>query len=115
MVLLDSIGAEETGPVSGLAGEVLQEGLRGAGLVGQVRIESAVRCRTPAGRRPTAAEVKACSYYTEKVMAAMPNLKVVVPMGAPAAQAMGISGDVLKRAGIPVVVEYPPKETPDVL
>lgn len=107
LLLTDGIGAEETGPISGLAGEILSEGLRGAGLVDQVRIESSVRCRTPSGRKPTAAEVKACSYYTQRVKALMPNLKVVVPLGDTPLQMFGIKGGVMKRAGIPVVMDWP--------
>ena len=61
----------------GAYGEARDDGLRLAGS----RITNAVRCVPPANK-PTPAEAKACRPFLEREIAALPDLRVVLALGA---------------------------------
>ncbi|MFB6297437.1 MAG: uracil-DNA glycosylase family protein [Salinirussus sp.] len=67
-------------PFVGRSGDVLESGLRDAGLVrGDVRITNCVRCRPPENRDPTAAELDSCRGYLHAEVAAVdPDLVVAL-------------------------------------
>lgn len=100
-------GANRTGrPFSGdVAGELLYPALHRFGFASvpapldetgwanpamkltDCRITNGVRCLPPANK-PTTAEIRQCNHYLAEEMAAMPNLKAVVALGAIAHQAV---------------------------
>lgn len=93
-------------PFVGKAGRLLRGVLSDFELSGVVRIENVVRCRPPGNRDPLKEELAACRQYLEAVIAAMPALEVIVPLGKPATTWFGIKGQFLKRvAGLPVTWE----------
>ncbi len=96
-------GANATGrPFTGdFAGIILYEGLVKAGLASgdyqaraddgftlhDVRISNAVRC-VPPQNKPTPEEAKTCNPFLVQEMAAMPNLKLILSLGATSHQAV---------------------------
>ena len=89
----------------GLAGEGLDSTLKDAGLADAARMELLVRCRPPGGRNPTKKELTACDVFTQRVIASMPNLKVIVPLGNESGKWFGMRSNILKYAGIPLVAQ----------
>lgn len=91
-------------PIGGRAGKFLEQGLQQAGL--NPRITNLVRCKTPGNMEPTKEQIEACGIYLDAELAAMPNLKVIVPMGDVATKHfLGKGQGILKRAGVPVSIE----------
>jgi len=56
-------------------------------LLDNCRITNAVRCLPPANK-PTTAEIRQCNHFLAAEVAAMPQLKVIVALGAIAHQAL---------------------------
>ena len=68
-------------PFVGRSGDVLDDGLRAAGLSrSSVRITNCVRCRPPDNRDPTAAERDNCAGYLDREVAAV-DPRLVVALG----------------------------------
>ena len=85
----------------GKTGQLLREGLKDVGIE-VYRIEALVRCRIPAGRKPSAKEVDACRPYFDWVVEHMPNLKVIVAVGAVAMRVFAKKSGINKWAGTPL-------------
>jgi DNA polymerase len=87
-------------PFVGRSGDVLDDGLREAGLArADVRITNCVRCRPPENRDPTAEELSNCRPYLEAEIAAV-DPELVVTLGkVPAEHLLERSVAVTSEAG----------------
>lgn len=73
---------DETGrPFAGVAGQLLDDLLKGIGLCrSDVYIGNVIKCRPPGNRPPRVEEVEACSPYLERQLSIL-RPGVIVPMG----------------------------------
>jgi len=86
---------EQGKPFVGPSGQILRQALDAANLsVSDIYITNAVMCRPPQNRQPKKEEMDACRDHVLKVIEEMPNLKLVILLGATALQS------VLKQKGI---------------
>lgn len=108
---------EQGEPFVGPAGHLLDAMLAALGLArGQaVYIANAVKCRPPANRTPSDAEIASCRPYLERQIALIkPNL--IVLLGKVAAKSVlgrddtlaSMRGETFSHQGIPVLVTYHP-------
>jgi len=87
-------------PFVGRSGDVLEEGLRDAGLArSDVRITNCVRCRPPENRNPTGQERANCRGYLAREVAAVDPALVVALGKVPAEHLLGRSVAVTTEAG----------------
>jgi uracil-DNA glycosylase family 4 len=87
-------------PFVGRSGDVLDDGLRDAGLArADVRITNCVRCRPPENRDPTVAELANCREYLEREIAAVDPDLVVTLGKVPAEHLLERSVAVTSEAG----------------
>jgi uracil-DNA glycosylase family 4 len=92
-------------PFVGRSGDVLDEGLREAGLArADVRITNCVRCRPPENRDPTADERGNCQGYLDREIAAVDPAVIVTLGKVPAEHLLERSVAVTSEAGD--VAEY---------
>jgi DNA polymerase len=91
---------EQGEPFVGRSGDVLDDGLREAGLArADVRITNCVRCRPPENRDPTGDELANCRGYIESELAAV-DPELVVTLGkVPAEHLLERSVAVTSEAG----------------
>jgi uracil-DNA glycosylase len=117
-------GADEASgePLSGPAGQLLDNMLRAVGLsrsaaapAQQVFITPALKCRPPRDRKPEAAELAACAPFLAQQLALV-QPQVILAMGRVAIrQLLGsdeplgrLRGQVHQRQGLPVIATYDP-------
>lgn len=92
LLLGEALGEDEEAenrPFVGRAGWILNRSIREAGMFrSQFRITNAVRCRPTnaigKNRPPTSAELTACRNWLDEEIRNLPNLKVIVALGASA-------------------------------
>lgn len=105
-------------PLAGSARNVVEHALRGAGIGhDEVRLTVLVRCRPPADRRPSIAELQACSSHLSQELAIV-NPSVVVALGEQVAsllygrplQLEQVAGYRLDVAGTTLIPTYDPWE-----
>lgn len=84
----------------GLSGQLLEAACYDARL-DNYRLENVARCFPPYNRSPNADEVKACVDYLWIAIDNMPNLKIIVPLGAVAARVFKVKGPITKISGTP--------------
>jgi DNA polymerase-1 len=87
-------------PFIGRSGELLRMSLEDYG-IDKWYIRNTVNCWPPGNRTPTQQEMKACRPYLDATIAAMPNLRVIVCLGAPALKAIAKRGGIVKKCGKP--------------
>jgi len=91
LIVGEAPGSEEDiqgKPFVGPSGTLLRQALEAAKLpMSDIFITNTVFCRPPKNRQPKKEELKACSEYLEQVITSMPNLKIIMPLGAVALQA----------------------------
>ena len=86
---LDETGAEKGLPFQGEAGTMLTRVLHRMGLKkDDFLLLNLVSCNTPFNRAPTVQEIDKCSHYLNETLAQNPQIKVVMPLGPIALQAL---------------------------
>jgi len=76
-------------PFVGRAGSLLRKAVEKAGIdPSEINIHNCCMCRPPQNRQPSKTELEACNPYLRWVIENMPNLKLVVLLGATALQAV---------------------------
>ena len=86
---LDETGAEKGLPFQGEAGTMLTRVLHRMGLKkDDFLLLNLISCNTPFNREPTVQEIDKCSHYLNETLAQNPQIKVVMPMGPIALQAL---------------------------
>jgi DNA polymerase len=109
MLVGESPGPDESAPFAGEAGLLLNKMLLTAGLSrGSCFLAEAVRCRTPEGRPPKAAEVAACKgWLWREIRAVKP--RVIVAFGKTPARLL-LRGDsrfsLADHVGVPTPATY---------
>jgi len=106
-------------PLGGPAGDLLDKIVTGGMKLkpAQTALISLVQCRPPQDRPPTANEVRLCSPWAQRQLELL-QAKVLVPLGAPAANALlgknqgleTLRGHIHRPEGPPVVPTYHPQD-----
>ena len=103
------------GPAGGLLDKIVTGGMKLK--PAQTALISLVQCRPPQDRPPTADEIRLCSPWAQRQLELL-QAKVLVPLGAPAANALlgnnqgleTLRGHIHRPEGPPVVPTYHPQE-----
>jgi DNA polymerase len=96
-------GAEEDKvgrPFVGRSGNLLRMSIKAAAIPDDFYyITNTVRCRPPENRDPMPDEIEACWPWMAETLKALPNIKIIVPMGKPAVRTMAFKIGFQKEIG----------------
>jgi len=87
-------------PFVGPSGALLREALDKAGIsISDINITNTIMCRPPNNRQPMKEELEACKEHWQAVIAAMPNLQLIILLGAVAVQAVLKQKNIMDKRG----------------